>query len=915
MMNVIRARVWLSLALVGSFAVGCGGDDAPTLECGAGTVELDGACLPTESVCTDGSVYQPETRSCAAQCMEGTTRRGAMCIPAIECGPGTMQMGDECVADGSIYCGGNTIFDAELGECVPDPDAICEGDLVYVAESASCVDPDELLEGMADVRELAEPNDPAFNDAAMAQTVDISSGAASFYGCAEPADFDMDGEIDIDRDLFAITVTAPTLLEVRTQGIRGLNAGLAVVSADEDLAGDGWQRFVVSLSGSGATRQVFLPKAGEYVLIATDTRSLLTGLPAGGPNQCYFVQLALQDLPAPTAITPGTPVTGTFGTPTFYSFDASEGQLMFSELSELNRAGLPLDRDSLVSASVISVTNLYRSSAVEEEGVTSDVAFGLRAAETVWVVVDYVFDISPSSTRFSLELTNADVVPLPTDGSSVDVVHDDDFFRFAYFEATAGDVVRIQAQTPTSDLLFGTAVFQPSGTGFGLCPTATCAAIDSYVQVAESGLYYIRFYNLTGTASETYPLEATLTHITPSALTRGTAGAADLSDATRAFFTSDLSTADWVEWSAAALVNVDTVRLQLYPLGEFGVLDVSQVAADNTTLTATTTRERIVRGADLRYLVSVTDAAGAAGDETFELLVDDVPFVDLGTIVPGTDVSRTAETIADGGPNRYLSEATPFSLMTIAVTNVDATVDPLIAALNRLGAATGIADDELAGGDETLEQRVNAEGWVGFIVVDFETGGEYDLTVSVVPPPYSIAFGTLPFASVCPSGGNGGTVLTFTPNPDEGWSEIIDLGAEGAFPFLFFGNGVSDMRVSSNGFLTFRIPAPASPVLGAASRDIIAPLAANLITNEACTYRDGDRYTVEIRGPLATDAAQVARMQVVLHTSGRIDLIYAAEQTIRTGNFAGLINDDASIAMGLLTLPEPGTSVTYTPTL
>ncbi|MBX3246464.1 MAG: hypothetical protein KF901_04710 [Myxococcales bacterium] len=896
-------------------ALGCGGDD-PSLECGTGTIEVEGACLPADAACADGTVYQPETRSCAAQCMEGTIRRGAMCIPAIECGPGTMQMGNECVADGSVYCGGNTIFDTELGECVPDPEAICEGDLVYVAESASCVDPDELLEAMADVRELAEPNDPAYNDAAMAQIIDLASGSSSVYGCIEPFDFDGDGEIDSDLDYFGLEVAGPTLLEIRTQGIRGLNAAAVVFAQDEDLLDDGWQRFVLDLSGSGATRQVFLPKGGQYYLAMADARSLLTGLPAGGPNQCYFVQLDVRELPTPSAITPGTPVTGTFGAPAFYSFTASEGQLLFSEVGKVDTAGDPITRDSLVAASVSTVAGVYRSSANEgEEGFVNDALFGLRNDERVLVVVDYVYDLSPTSTRFSLELTDASAVALPEDGSTVDVLHDDDLFRFAYFTAAAGDVVRIQLSNPDSDTFAQIAVFDPTGMGALLC--AGCTTADRYFQVGTSGIHYVRFYNEDGVDGETYPVQATLTHLTPTSLTRGTAAPAELATATRAFFTVDLSTAEWIAWSVSNLTGITTARMQLYALGGFGVIDGTLAASDNTTLSATLPRERIVRGLGTaaRYLVSFTNTAAVTGGETFDVLVANVPFTDLGMGVPGTDIVRPGETVPADDFARYLVEAEPSTILTIDVSNVDDDVDPVIDVLSRLGASLAQADEGLDGEGEVLVYDVPAAGWVAFAVWDWnEVGGELDLTVSVAPPPYTQSTAAQALTSVCASQGGPGTNLSFTPDSffpalDDGLSTRVDLNEGGAFPFTFFGDGVSDFVVATNGWLTFG--ATTSSFIGA-QPNAIAPLAADLVLTEACVHRDGERFTVEYRGQSYSGSLGV-EMQVVLHTSGRIDFVYGPGHAATSASFIGLRNVDGSRVSQATAIPGAGNRLTFTP--
>ncbi|MCA9612921.1 MAG: hypothetical protein KC586_09245, partial [Myxococcales bacterium] len=643
MSNAWRLRLLVGLALMGGAAPGCGGDDGA--ECGAGTVEVDGECLPAEAACGTGTVYDATARTC---------------VGAIECAEGTMLMGGECVPDGSVFCGGNTVFDTTSGTCVPDPDALCEGDLVFVMETATCVDPDELLEDMADVRELAEPNDPTFNDAAMAQAVDLSSGSASFYGCVEPMDFDSDGVLDADNDFFSVDVDGPTLLRVRTDGIRGANAAVAFLSGDPEgaLTENGWQRLVVSLSGDGSDQKLFLPAAGTYLIVATDARSLLFGEPAGGANQCYFVQLDTETLPTPTAVTPGTPVEGDFDEPRFFSVAATRGQLLFSTVSELDGAGEPADRESTASAQVTLVQELFRSSAEETTGTVSDVAFGLEAGETVWFVVDKAYDLALDTTDFQLEVQDAGAVELPEDGT-IDVTHVDETFSWGFFEATAGDVVHLTFEQGDLDGLRSVGTFQPAGNGGGICDG--CSEADVYIQIAETGIHYVRWYNGDGSDGDTYPLTFTRTAITPTALTAGTAGSGTLADHDRAFFSADLRTADWIEWSAANLVNVTDLDVTLYARDAFGVLDTMVSSVDGGILTDTATLERILRDEGIQVLVSVTDDDSVDGDETFDVLLSNVSYVDLSTVMPGTDITRMGEMAPAGAePLRYLLEGAPF---------------------------------------------------------------------------------------------------------------------------------------------------------------------------------------------------------------------------------------------------------------
>jgi hypothetical protein len=57
-----RFRVLLAFAALSvGAATGCGDTGA---ECGAGTIEMDGACVPTADICSEGTTFNATTGMC-----------------------------------------------------------------------------------------------------------------------------------------------------------------------------------------------------------------------------------------------------------------------------------------------------------------------------------------------------------------------------------------------------------------------------------------------------------------------------------------------------------------------------------------------------------------------------------------------------------------------------------------------------------------------------------------------------------------------------------------------------------------------------------------------------------------------------------------------------------------------------------
>lgn len=920
----------MGLALVGSTAAlsGCGDSGA---DCGAGTTEVDGVCIPNDMVCAAGTVFDMTTLTCVPDgpditCGMGTILDEAtgMCIPSstTECGTGTVLRDGLCVPNEEVICGRNTVYDPESASCVPDPDALCEGDLVFVEESATCVDPDELLEGMADVRELGEINDPAFNEGAMPQVVDIADGSGSFYGCIEPQDFDEDGRVDADLDYFQISVDGPTLLNVRADGIRGLSAAVAFFGIDDNLVDAGWQRVIGSLSGVSADGQVFLPQAGDYYVAASDTRSLLlTDVVAGGPNQCYFVQLTTTDLPDPTVIDE-TRTVGTFGDPQFYTVATVEtGDLVFSEMNELDADGDPADNGNVAGAVVAVVNGRF----LGQSGVSVDpftgavtpavvVANSLEAGDEVLLVVDTILNVSFDEVDFNINATKPTVQEMPTDGSALTFTQsfDDDGFiepGWAFFNATEGDVVRLVVDQADGDDI-NWAVFEPLGTGFGV----TGSGFDQYIQVANTGIHYVRVINNTRAEDETFDVTFSQTDITPTELTLGTAASGDLGTERRGFFTIDLSTNDWIEIALSSLVNMTDGEINAYDRSLFGSLDQSLPATDSEVTDSAF--ERILLGEGLNVLITVEDFDGHDMDETFDITISDVAYMDLGAVDSDTPQGATDVALGADELSRFVVQGT-VSGEIVSLTASSAALDLVLDILEIPGAAIDTSVDEgLVGDDEVFSTGVGPDGLtLAFTISDFDgDAGMFDINVTAVPPPYSSAASAIAFTSICASQGGSGTDIALD-NGDDDLSDPLTLADGAAFPFQFFGVAVSDFIISTNGWLTFDSGYTGSTFLPGDQGDVVAPFEVDLDAVEACWERDVDNFTVEWRGETWSGGDPV-EFQIIFHTDNTIDFVYGPGHSASEGalDLVGLRNADATIQLPLDGMTAADTSFTWTPT-
>jgi hypothetical protein len=138
----------IALSVVAFVAAGCGG----TLECGDGTMESDGACVPAAESCGDGTKLlegRCVRSSAPVTCAAGTTKEDGECVPDTTCGPDTRaDATGECVPTyDQVMCGQGTTREGE--ECVTTRFLIEDVGFPDQVTAAPADDPDGNLQELS----------------------------------------------------------------------------------------------------------------------------------------------------------------------------------------------------------------------------------------------------------------------------------------------------------------------------------------------------------------------------------------------------------------------------------------------------------------------------------------------------------------------------------------------------------------------------------------------------------------------------------------------------------------------------------------------------------------------------------------------------------------------------------------------
>ncbi len=883
----MRRTTWtgLALGLAGALSA-CGGSD---LKCGEGTMEMGGECVP---VAADGGMTDGG----------GTTDGGEL-----TCGPGTTEMDGECVPDGTVVCTDGTVFDDASGTCVLDESACGDGTMLV---DGACV-PNGLAE--ADVAEGDETNDPAYDGTPTAFSLPtMADTSTTVGGCIDPADFDGEDGVEPDVDAFAFSVTEPTVLRIRADGAGGLSPAFAVVPADAEALPN-YLRVGLDFSKPWAERQLYLPAAGDYVLLVFDGRSLdLSGLsndelrfttPAGSSDACYVVTVEKKALPSPTDVTdPSMPLTGTFGEVAAYRLAPSTAtHYVLLGAAESNAAQIDIALhvgDTLRTGSL-----LFSPTIGGGGGAPSDLTF----------FVDHTFDYGLGPSQWAVQVQMPDAVP-NGDATLSGAAGLGDVFTL---DGTDGDVLHFGFDAGTQDVAVfvltsdGRIVALPCGqTFFG---PASCTDGDAWLRVGGEHPYYV-VVQKDGDPGN-YDVTFTVKSQTPVALS-DTATTVSLVDDEWTFLRGDASTHKWSRLGLSNFTGTGFTEADVRFFADTpGPLDI-----DGAELLEPSSEAEYIFGPDMgsSQLVAIRERGFGAsydGDEQVDVTFGPQTFEDVVFTMPDSQ-TLSGKSIPADGSLRVLVQAPPGSLLSFTATPTGSE-DVVIDVLDEFGRPlAGQEVDENASGDaEVWTGTSPLSGWVALSVSIFGGGaGTVDISVSSTTPPYTIGMGSTTFASICSD-------TTEVLNADDAISSAISW--TGGFSFDFFGMATTGMIVSTNGWLTLDTAYDDSaPYAGfrenLGSMDapdaVVAPFWDDLVTR-VCVQQAADKVTVEWDGsPLGSSTT--SKFQAILYDDGRIEFVYAPDHDApfsASDVDVGIENQDASITIPYMGTVSAGQSILFTP--
>ena len=910
------------------------------------------------------------TASCGdngVECGPNTTAVNGQCV-AQDCGPGTVLAGDTCVPDGTVVCAQGTVFDAPTGTCVLDPDACAEGTTHVAGE---CIPDDDLLEGMADFIENVEPNGPG--DANIAGMFDAPALDAStyFYGCVTATtDADNDGNLDADYDTWLVTAGAPMVLEITTDGIHGLSAGFIAVNADQSLATllRNWQRIGINLAGDTAKREIFLPAAGTYALLVTDARSLFLGdAGAGNPDSCYFATVKHVATPTPVALTLPSTAGEDTGRVRLYTHTANGvGDIL--DVSQQTS-------DTAWSPAYVTLRNgaLAASAASQSSSLGPippfDTIGGLNAGDVVTLVADAEYNFALAPQQYTFQLFDIDAQPLPTTGTPVLTVVERNGttptatyadFNYLYFDvATAGiKHFNLVASKPIDMLIVRRDLFTAEG---GLDLIAEINALGGagralfqgeFVRFLTPGRYYFVARNpAVGVPGGTYTITSTVTDVTTTPITLGTAVDNQALALGNRFHTLDLTDPIWIELGVTATANWgvgSNVSLESYDLASSGWLrsgtppttipagNLFPAFGANQPAAAPFAPLGRILARDARdFLIRVRPTATPGTDPTYSLLVRNRPnVVNLGTLT-AAPLARVITALAAGAPARFIAFAPQGTSMTALVHPGQLTVDLREVRVNANEVGIGTFDTTLAGGDETLAARFNVapNDWVAWTVENKTPvlTSDVDLTVNaIIPRPYVVTAPTIAYADACVGGG-----VSLGDGLDD--EVLFDTFPAALTGFPLFGEAPpTTFKVAANGWIAFDTTAVADPdpTLGffdnrpiptaGVPDGVVAPFWQDLQNLSLCRKAVGTTVTYQWVGHLWGSPAVRVQFQAIFHAGGVIDFVYgpmhaatgATPDTDDNGATIGVENLSGSFGQQLgfnQAIIAPGTARKLTP--
>jgi len=874
---------------------------------------------------------------------------------AKECGENTeLDEDGYCVGTGGpAMCTNGTILDPTTNSCVLDPDACQDGTVLI---NGACRDPNADL--TPDILEGAEPNGAGVVEDSTTPAGEITlkpiGQAVVIKGTTNPfRDADLDGQKDADYDTYFVDVTAPTLLDISVDGTNGTMSAFIVLASGAsnpvNTVDSGWIRYGMNITGDASKRQVYLPTPGTYAIAFADTRSLFidadsppaagAGGAAGNAMASYYA--TIQQVSMPVA----TPITLTAGAAELTGAIGSDIKVYAATMGlGLNQVTLEMPGVAANPSVVVMRNDRFRTSADEAAAPADVLIAGFRATDTALVVADFTYNYGPDLEAYKLKVRTGDAIALSTSGGTasqplladeVGDLFDLDAFYYDVSGSDELDGIDLVWNTPVDGLLVDedlriVAAFTYDGGFYG-------DTWDTYVGLMRhrnAGRYYFLVYDPTGTPmTDMITATSTIERKTPVAVVKGTplsAQSVDTAFGSNAFtYAAGTGIDAWQQFNATG-AGTGTIALRfLDPARAYGRLDAvttigfpaiedfTPIFASSFDQASTTPTGRVlIDDGTADYLV-IANTQTTTGAPTLDLDFKRRAHHDFGSIAAAGTAMRLDESLDATPVYRYLVRTTRGSRVTTTVSPDNAPLNTTIDFLAANEAVQQTVDTGGIGAVDTVVREQAGTGWTAFTVSGSPTlpmgTNTFDLTIAVeAPPGYTVANTTTAYVDACA----GGTPVTLTNN-DDGTSTAFAAPAG----FDFFEAPVTNIRVSSNGFLVFgnTISSSAGNVdmpSTAAPNGVVAPYWDDLAQVSVCRQAVGTKLTIQWEGRLYAlfgSGARVAFQVVLDGADDSIELVYApahvptgAAATIGVENQSGIVAQRIGFNTAAVIVPGAG---------
>ena len=290
-------------------------------ECEAGEVHDEelGRCVRAgDSYCAAGTEFDDTLGQCVAEadlgCAENTVEEDGLCVPelVVECGPGTVVHGEECVPSDEICapgtegdpcrpssasCGEGTIFDTNDRVCIPASNVSCGAGTV--AQDGQCLSAYAFYDDLADDPDLDMTADGADGAFDLADEGELFSFVGNIDAPEEVGDSSVQ-----DTDVYSFDAEAGQWLRITIFSLGLPEPGFLFNHSDYDPEQEeGFYRLSDIGAGIEVTREVAIPADGTYELTVTNLPQLLGwATEAGGDDWGYVGYVETLATPEPEEV-------------------------------------------------------------------------------------------------------------------------------------------------------------------------------------------------------------------------------------------------------------------------------------------------------------------------------------------------------------------------------------------------------------------------------------------------------------------------------------------------------------------------------------------------------------------------------------------------------------------------------------